>query len=211
MLRYYPSFKVIKNLNAAKSEFLNPDGSLYSGKYYLTYDGRAFSGVSPELGPGIPLKRNFISEESTLILNSLRLSTRQKEQLAQKTNIKINRIKGKPNSYFPQPNESDYTKGYVIRYFTKKENDKGYIIEISDEEYNSIVNGTADYDIRLYQVTKILWKLTGPLRNTRKSQYNIIPGIIDTNQRLVESTNKNFLGIVEFIAGDYAKFSRPTM
>jgi hypothetical protein len=211
VLRYYPSFKVINNLNSKPSEFLNPDGSFYNGKYYLTYDGRAFSGVSPKLGPGIPLKRNFINQESSVLLNSLGLSIRQREELAQKTNIKINRVKGKPNSYFPQPNENDYTKGYLIRYFTKKENDNGYIIEISDEEYNSIVNGTADYDIRLYQVTKILWKLTGPLRNTRKSQYNVIPGIIDTNQRLVESTNKNFLGIVEFIAGDYAKFARPTM
>jgi hypothetical protein len=211
MLRYYPSFKVITNLNSKPSEFSTPDRLGYTGKYYLTYDGRAFSGISPSLGPGIPLKRNFVNEESSRVLTSLGLSTKQKQELTQRESTRASRVKGKPNSYFPQLNESDYTKGYVIRYFTKKENDNGFIIEISDEEYNSIVNGTADYDIRMYQVTKILWKLTGPLRSTRQSQYNIIPGIIDTNQRLTEAANKNFLGIVEFIGGDYTKFARPTM
>jgi hypothetical protein len=211
VLRYYPSFKVITNLNSKPSEFINPDGSFYNGKYYLTYDGRAFSGVSPQLGPGVPLRRNITDIESAPILSSLKLSNIQKEEFAKKTNLKINRAKGKPNSYYPQPTEQDYTKGYVIRYFTKKENQNGFIIEISEEEYNSIINGTTDYDIRLYQVTKILWKLTGPLNNTRKSQYNIIPGIIETNQRLTETANKNFLGIVEFIGGDYTKFARPTM
>jgi len=73
------------------------------------------------------------------------------------------------------------------------------------------VNGTADFDITIYQTTTILWKLTGPLKSTRQSQYNIIPGIIDTNQRLTESANINFLGMVDFIGGDYAKFARPTL
>ncbi len=121
------------------------------------------------------------------------------------------RIPGQPNSYYPQPTEQDYRKGYLIRYFTKKENERGFVTEISQDEYNSIVNGTADYDISIYQTTTILWKLTGPLNTTRQSQYNIIPGIIDTNKRLTESANKTFLGIVDFINADYSKFARPTL
>jgi hypothetical protein len=143
-------------------------------------------------------------------LNNLNLSNTSKRELANKTNL-VNRIPGKPNSYYPQPTEQDYKKGYVIRYFTKKENEKGFVTEISQDEYNTIINGTADYDITIYQTTTILWKLTGPLNSTRMSQYNIIPGIIDTNKRLTESANKTFLGIVDFINGEYAKFARPTM
>lgn len=206
MLRYYPSFKIITNLNSQGGEF-TLDGKPYKGKYYLIYDGRAFSGPSPQVGPSKKLERvpNF---NFAIGINSL--PNDLKLQAAIKTGVLNNRIPGKPNSYYPQPVESDYKKGYLIRYFTKKENENGFVIEISQEEYNSIVNGSADYDIRLYQVIKILWKITGPLNNRRESQYNVIPGIIDTNKRLVETANKNFLGIVDFIGGDYTKFARPT-
>lgn len=56
----------------------------------------------------------------------------------------------------------------------------------------------------------MLWKLTGPLNNKRVSQYDTRAGIIDTNKRLVETKNKTFIGLKEFIGEDYAKFSRPT-
>jgi len=119
------------------------------------------------------------------------------------------RVLGKPVSFYPQPIESDYKRGYLIRYFTKKINDT-FVIEISEDEYNNIVNGTTDYDIRIYQTQKILWKITGPLNSQRQSQYNIIPGIIDTNKRLTETANKTFLGIVDYIGGDYTKYAKPT-
>jgi hypothetical protein len=208
-LRYYPSYATINNLTTRGSEFLL-NGAPYSGKYYETIDGEFYSGPNPESGPSEKLTK-INSYIGTPGLNNIQLSFRSQEELAIKTNIQSTRIAGKPNSYFPQPTEEDYKKGYITRYFTKKENEKGYIIEISRDEYNNIVNGDTDYDIRLYQVATILWKLTGPLNNTRKSQYNIIPGIIETNQRLTEAANKNFLGIVEFIGGDYTKFAKPTM
>lgn len=208
MLRYYPISKVLTNQKAGNREFLNSKGELYSGKYYITYDGKAFSGPSPQIGPNEPLQR--INEYvSSPILKSLNISEKQKEELAKKTNIKISRIPGKPNSYYPKPISDDYKRGYIIRYFIKKQ-DETLVIEISEEEYNSVINGTADYDIRIYQTQKILWKITGPLNSQRQSQYNTIPGIIDTNKRLTETTNKTFLGILDFIGGDYTKFARPT-
>lgn len=208
-LRYYPSYAIINNLTTNGAEFFL-NGAPYSGKYYQTIDGEFYSGPDPQTGPSEKLSKinNYIGTPG---LDNIKLSFDSQKQLAIKTNVQSNRIQGQPGSFFPQPTEEDYIKGYITRYFTKKENEKGYIIEISRDEYNDIVNGDTDYDIRLYQVTTILWKLTGPLNNTRKSQYNVIPGIIETNRRLTESANKNFLGIVEFIGGDYTKFARPTM
>ena len=214
MLRYYPSFAVQPNLNTAGAEFLL-NGQPYSGKYYETYDGRAFTGPTPEVGPSQPLERVLIYSNAPGI-NFAGLSSADRKDLANRTGVVSTtlqnpRIPGQPNSYYPQPTEQDYKKGYLIRYFTKKENERGFVTEISQDEYNSIVNGTADYDITIYQTTTILWKLTGPLNTTRQSQYNIIPGIIDTNKRLTESANKTFLGIVDFINADYSKFARPTL
>ena len=214
MLRYYPSFAIQPNLNTAGTEFLL-NGRPYSGRYYQTYDGRAFTGPTPEVGPSEPLERvqTYLSAPG---LDNSNLTLNQKRDLATKTGVVSStpqnaRIPGQPNSYYPQPTEQDYRKGYLIRYFTKKENERGFVTEISQSEYNSIINGTADYDITIYQTATILWKLTGPLNSKRESQYNIIQGIIDTNKRLTEAANATFLGIVDFIGGDYAKFARPTM
>ena len=173
-------------------------------------DGEFFTGVNPQTGPSEKLQK-IISFNAVPGLNSLNIPDRNKIDFAVRSNLSTTRIPGKPNTYYPQPTEDDYRKGYVIRYFTKKENERGFITEINEAEYNSIVNGTADYDISLYQTTKILWKLTGPLKSTRTSQYNVIPGIIDTNERLTVAADKNFLGIVEWIGGDYAKYARPTL
>jgi hypothetical protein len=208
-LRYYPSYATINNLTTNGEEFFI-SGVPYSGKYYQTIDNQFYSGPDPQTGPSEKLSKQNIVERAPGFNNVL-LPLKLKQELALKTNIVSTRSQGQPGSFFPAPLEEDYTRGYITRYFTKKENQKGYIIEISREEYNDIVNGDTDYDIRLYQVTTILWKLTGPLNNTRKSQYNVIPGIIETNRRLTEASNKNFLGIVEFIGGDYTKFARPTM
>jgi len=206
-VRYYPSSKVIENLSTPGDEFLI-NGSPYFGKYYLTFDGKAFSGASPKTGPSLPLSKilTYPTEPSTTQLN---LSENQKLDLLIKTGVAFV-SSGKPVSYQPQPTESDYKRGYFTRYFTKRENERGFIIEISEAEYNNIVNGTARYDIKMYQVIKILWKLTGPMKSQRQSQYNLIPGIVDTNQRLTEAANKTFLGIVDFIGGEYSKFARPT-
>lgn len=210
MLRYYPSFAVIKNLNTRGSEFVL-NGQQYSGKYYKTVDGECYSGPDPETGPSERLFPIKDYNRSPALLKIPADNTGLLQQFISKTETIITRIPGKPNSHQPFPTDQDYTRGYLIRCFTKKENENGFIIEISENEYNDIVNGNTDYDIRLYQVTKILWKLTGPLNNTRMSQYNMMPGIIETNKRLTEAANKNFLGIVDFIGGDYSKFARPTM
>lgn len=213
MVRYYPASKVLANQTTSGEEF-TLNGQPYKGKYYATYDGKYYSGPNPQTGPNERLEKQVVllSETSLNPVNVLDISNRESQKLktSEAPLVNGNRIPGKPNSYYPQPLESDYRRGFIMRYFTKKENERGFITEISQQEYNSIINGTADYDVSIYQAEKIMWKITGPLRSQRKSQYNIIPGIVDTNQRLTESLNKTFLGILEFIGGEYSKFARPT-
>ena len=146
-VRYYPNSKVITNLNAGIENFYTPDGEQYNGLYYLTYDGQAFTGPNPQTGPNEPLFKK-IYPESSPFLQSAGLSNELKQDFLNKTGLQVNRIQGRPTPYYPSPTEADYRKGYVIRYFTKKENEKGYVVEISEEEYNEIQNGTAEYDIK---------------------------------------------------------------
>jgi hypothetical protein len=213
MLRYYPSFRIKTGLITNGSQYRTSSGP-YKGKYYITYDGRKFTGENPIVGPNEELV-DISADVNSTFLNSSNLPNSVKSELIQKSgnSIKIRSIgeRGAPVPYFPFATEADYKKGYLLRSFLKKVNDKGFVIEISNEEYANFSNGIVDYDVSDYLSLQILWKLTGPLNTVRLSQYDIRSGIIDTNKRLVENANKTFLGITDFIGGDYTKFSRPTL
>ena len=213
MLRYYPSFRIKTDLVTNGSEYKTSKGP-YKGKYYMTYDGRMFSGANPIVGPNEELsKLSLISDSNYLNFSSF--PNDLKAEFINKTpslKIKGKQInRGVPTPYFPYATEGDYKKGYLLRSFIKRVNDKGFVIEISNDEYANFVNGTVDYDVSDYLVLQILWKLTGPLTSVRVNQYDTRVGIIDTNKRLVENANKTFLGITDFIGGEYTKFAKPTL
>lgn len=213
MLRYYPSFRVKTGLMTNGSQYKTKNGEPYRGKYYMTYDGRVFTGDNPVIGPNEELFSLSIATESALLNGDENLSNSVKKQIAEKTGVNLKKgqaKRGAPIPYFPIPTEFDYKKGYIMRSFIKKVNDVGFITEISPEEYDNFQNGTVDYDVSFYLTYQIMWKLTGPLNNVRLGQYETRAGIIDTNKRLVETANKTFLGITDFIGGDYTKFARPT-
>jgi len=208
-LRYYPSFRIKPNLNSTGNQF-TLNGRPYVGKYYETYDGKFFSGPNPTLGPNERLIPN-VAYPNTPGLASSGLSRSAKKDLAAKTKSQTNPLDlTEPASYQPKPLETDYNRGYFNRYFVKKINETGYIKEISFEEYSKIQDGSATYDVSFYQIEKIMWKLTGPLNTVRLSQYDIRAGIVDTNKRLVETTDARFLGLKAYIGEEYAKFSRAT-
>jgi hypothetical protein len=218
MLRYYPSFRVKSDLITTGFEYRI--GNIpYKGKYYLTYDGRAFSGPNPIVGPNeelIKLNETYIQDlSSNLSLEAgnvgISLNGLPKEITDDILKRINNTIRGVPTPYFPFASDGDYKKGYLLRSFTKRVNDRGFVIEISNEEYANFINGTVDYDVSDYLVLQILWKLTGPLNSVRVNQYDTRVGIIETNKRLVENANKTFLGITDFIGGDYTKFAKPTL
>jgi hypothetical protein len=59
-------------------------------------------------------------------------------------------------SYVPIQSDTDYLKGYIIRYFIQKINDvNAPIIEISSDTYSQFI------DNNFYNVVNLDWKLTG--------------------------------------------------
>lgn len=207
-VRYYPSSRVKINQVTKGGELLL-SGKPYVGKFYSTYDGKYYSGPNPMTGPNDRLLPVANSTNTSIISSGIPSAVvAQLNKNAKRASV----IKSEtaPKSYYPKPIQSDYDLGYIDRYFLKKQNDKGYIMEISPLEYANINNGTAVYDTTFLETQQIRWKLTGPLKSIRLSQYDTRAGIIDTNKRLVEAANPNFFGLVEFIGGEYDKWAKPT-
>jgi hypothetical protein len=209
MIRYYPSFATKNNQITKGNEFFL-EAEPYSGKFYYDYKGDAYTGVDSVHGSNLFLTPINNPKNKVLSMNTRDFSSFEIEA-QQNTRIQEFSSRGlEPTTYYPQPIDSDYQKGYITRYFAKKINQSGYVVEISPAEYVDFTNGEVMYDISFYQVVSILWKITGPLNTQRLSQYDIRAGIIDTNKRLTEAAEPNFVGIDAFIGGDYTKFAKPT-
>jgi len=209
MIRYYPSFATKNNQITKGTEFILK-GEPYSGKFYYDYDGKAYTGADPVHGGNLLLQPIKKYPKNSFLSNNFVTTNFSKELTNITPTLKLNLDNLEPTTYYPQPIDSDYQKGYITRYFAKKINQSGYVVEISPAEYVAFTNGEVRYDVSFYQVVSILWKITGPLNSQRISQYDIRAGIIDTNKRLTDAAEPNFVGIVAFIGGDYTKYAKPT-
>lgn len=212
MIKYYPKNRITTDLYTKGNEF-SLNGKPYIGAYYKTFNGKIYAGRNPVVGSSQELQsiNNTVSlnsintNKSTIVLSK---ETEKYTQNANNINLQSFEI---PPQHYPQPTENDYSRGYFMRYFAKKRNQIGYLIEISKETYLSLLNKDSIYDYVTYEVVDIFWQLTGPLRDTRENRQYKVAGIIDTNKRLVETTDKNFRGLIEYIGNQYDKYSRPTL
>jgi len=213
MIKYFPKNRITTNLYTKGNEF-SINGKSYIGAYYRTYNGKVFSGKDPING----------SSQELVLINTppddaypTRISNPPGIFYNENTSDYINNPNIKnlntyliPIQYYPAPTDNDYQKGYIMRYFAKKRNDIGYVIEVDKDTYQSLLKKDSVYDYITFQSIDLFWQITGPLRDNRTNKQYKVSGIIDTNKRLVEEKDKNFRGLIEFIGDKYDKFARPT-
>lgn len=214
-LIYYPLNRIISNQYTRGDQYTTPDGKIYTGRYYITYDNNAYTGANPVIGTNLlltPVGRDAKSHEGG------RTPTRSSEAYFEGQNA--GRQTDRPDNngrlteltpYYPLPTNQDYARGYFTRYFAKTVSGPGYIFEISPIDFSKIQNGDIDVENILgYETIDMLWQLTGPLNDTRISQYEIKGGVLSTNKRVTEAKNKVFNGLLQFIGENYIKFARIT-
>jgi len=209
MIKYFPKNKITTNLYTKGNEF-SINGKSYIGAYYRTYNGKVFSGKDPINGSSqelIPIEElDVISEEK---IGGIVLDNTTSDYI-NNPNIKNLNTYLIPIQYYPTPTDNDYQKGYIMRYFAKKRNDIGYVIEVDKDTYQSLLKKDSVYDYITFQSIDLFWQITGPLRDNRTNKQYKVSGIIDTNKRLVEEKDKNFRGLIEFIGDNYDKYARPS-
>ena len=209
MIKYFPKNRITINKYTRGNEFLL-NGESYTGAYYITYNGKIFTGSNPVIGSSQELISVTIQSKSISSNKSEILVNDETEKYIKSPNIKNIQTYQIPPQSYPKLTDQDYTKGYIMRYFAKKRNDIGYVIEISKDTYISLQSKNSDYDYITYQAIDLFWQITGPLRDTRENRQYKIAGIIDTNKRLVENKDKSFRGLIEYIGEKYDKYARPS-
>jgi hypothetical protein len=69
----------------------------------------------------------------------------------------------------PVPKDDDYSRGYIVRYFTQKANDiNGIIYEISSKEYSKLKSSD------LYITIAMDWRINGDPIDVKKSNSSSI-------------------------------------
>lgn len=67
-------------------------------------------------------------------------------------------------TFIPRPNEKDYNRGYITRYFVQKANDvNSYIYEVSKESYKNYLNNSFLLTVSLD------WRIDGDDIDIKKS------------------------------------------
>lgn len=176
---YYPKSEILQVLYTAGSEFLiKRTRQNYVGYLYRTNDGTYFSG------------KEYTSDTKELVKlnNILDLGSYNKTVSYE--------------FHYPVPTEKDYEKGSFVRYVIKRVNSGlETILEVNKEEYEKAKKNP------LYTAVSFSWKLTGPLYDTEVSKDYTIPGIVNTNQKTIESLETQVPGVKNYFTNlaQYAK------
>jgi hypothetical protein len=73
-------------------------------------------------------------------------------------------ILNKISTHIPTPNEMDYKRGYITRYFVQSANDpSSYVYEVDKNEYSLVVANS------FYINAKLNWRLIGTIEQVRES------------------------------------------
>jgi hypothetical protein len=199
-MRYYPNSRIIKNQAASTGQFKLADGKDYVGPYYTTFDGKSFTGNSPITGRSNPLTpvpvlpNNVYQDPIVASYDSL------------KPNNKATLVD--PTPFTPTPTEADYQVGKITRYLARQRNGTQFkIMEISKQTFDDMQNRRNGANFALWKTISIFWQISGPLRDERVDNIKTRAGIIDTNQRILDTAEKNFIGIKQYLS-DLKQFSR---
>ena len=91
-----------------------------------------------------------------------------------------------PKYFYPEPDEQDYERGFIYRYFAQKKNDISSIMEINKDDFDSA--NTSNYqglDEGILNLSVIEWTISGPIAAARQANNRVLlfandqsPGIL---------------------------------
>ena len=209
---YIPKNRIVTNQYSNDSSLVvKSTGKFYKGFYYKTFDGKYFSGKTPNDPPNVELEIvTLVGEETSQTLPQNQIlysdiaidppgySEEMVTNYANINNINLNNLplKSTPVQSYPTPTEDDYKLGVFTRYFCVKINENRYL-ELSKDVYDKLVNKNSNYLWEPYTPFKLQWTIAGEL------DY-----VVNTNRNIILLTEKRLKrkGLDIFLRRNYGKF-----
>lgn len=190
---YYPLSKITPNLYTSGGDFtLKDTQNNYKGYYYSTYDGRFFTEKLPNSNSRELLK-SFDQSKLAPTLSSIVYNRTSTPNIPTPAAI---------SNYIPAPTDSDYTNGYITRYFSQRVNgDASTLKELNTTDYNALATNV------LYRQTLLQWKISGALDDTVVNGGMVVPGIVTFNQNSIYSASKIIPSIYQYLT-NLTQFSK---
>ena len=95
------------------------------------------------------------------------------------------------------PTPSDYEKTYFTRYVLQyRLSTSPLYIEVNKNTYYTVLSSP---DATFYNTAEVLWKIRGPLYDIKQGNLLIQGGIIDSNKRSIQETEKTMPGIANYL------------
>lgn len=197
---FYPKSQIKTNLFTNGGEYIYASNNLpYSGDYFITGDGKIYTGKNPNNKPNYLLIPDSINlteapnPEGETLPSSYYIAD---DYYYYAKGIDINSIgppPSLPTQIFPTPTEKDYQIGEIQRYFVKKANEIKYI-EISQEEFEQYLTQQSTVSYQLYIPFSFPWVITGKRANAYTVNKNTIKRV---------ETNNKIQGLSAYFKGKY--------
>jgi hypothetical protein len=92
-----------------------------------------------------------------------------------------------PKTFLPTPSDSDYSDGFIDRYFTQKVNDKtSPVFEVGKDTYNDLLSNS------FWSTVKLKWRIKGQLEPVFNDKGILIdPGVRNSNLNEITKNQKS--------------------
>lgn len=199
---YIPKNRIQTNLYTAGEEFYSPGvNPNYIGYYYKLYTGEYFTGKNPDDKPNNTL---LLIEEYNIPEPKIKNKVSIVNNLENLTygilsGTDLNFTTSTPQLFFTQPTEQDYQLGEFRRYFCKKRNEFTYL-EISQSDYDNLVQQSPTINFKMWAPFNIPWTLTGEEKQVYYINRNIV---------LLKEKNEKYYGLGKYLQEKYLRYYKP--
>jgi hypothetical protein len=191
-MKYFPKSRIVTNQTANPGQFTTPEGKDYTGPFYTTFTGESFTGIDPSNGPSTPLL-TYIPPSSGFKDPSVE----SYKQLNSTVNVNL----VNPTPFTPIPTEADYQLGRITRYIARQKGGVQFrVMEIDKTTFDNLTKQRGDVNYSTWRAISIQWQISGPLHDELVNGIKVRPGIIDTNEKVLNQAEKNFIGIKQYLS-----------
>jgi len=192
---YYPDSQIVNNLFTKGGEFMKLNNfEEYVGFYHRYSTGEVFTETKWDI-----LKSTRLIRFRPIIENSKKYyglkhfyqvgSNRRK----QRSNTDEYYKYSAPRAVRRKLTEKEIKAGKITRHFVTKRNERDRIFfEISPEQVNGYPLLSEGINQYLYELVQLPWKVDGPEYDIYEDGILKIPGVIDTNLRIIDRYSQKF-------------------